>query len=180
MSEAAVATAPKKQAAPPVTKPNPVQVSQGEAPHALKFSELQFAEFAFARFSVSLPVGWSFEETLKPEFWSVVAHRLQRDVMANSSDKSGAVIEIRTRDHAFYGELYVTAVQEKGLAVTVLREPVYFGPQEIPETGAYRAQWDDAKRGFDIIRKSDGSIVADGSRIKNRAMVKSWIDQSVH
>ena len=128
---------------------------------------------------MTLPVGWTLEDAFKPECWVQVCHLLQREAATNTPDRAGAIIRLRTYDHAFYAELYVRAVQERGLLVGVLREPVYFGPREVPDTTKFEARWNVGKRGFDIIRKSDREIVADGTKIKTREMAQEWIDKSL-
>ena len=148
-----------------------------ELPPVLKLSDFQYSEFSAARFNVWLPVGCKFEETLRPEFWAQCASKLQKQTVTSEPDKAGALIEIRTRDHNFYAELYVVAVRQHGLEVKVLREPVYFDAPEIPQDDQYRAQWNAAKSGWDIIRKSDSAVCGDGSNIKTRKAAKEWIER---
>lgn len=184
MSEATMTVIPnpnKKRVIPtaaPVA-PKPVSRAAEALPPSLRVSDMQFAEFSAATYNVWLPVGWRFEETLRPEFWAQTAHKLARQPVTNEPDKSGAVIQVRTRDHNFYAELYVIAVQEKGLRVAVLREPTYFDLKDIPETESNRAQWNAARSGWDIVRKSDGAVVADGANIKSRHDAKDWMEKTL-
>ena len=150
-----------------------------EPDHILKLADFQISDYAYADFAVTLPVGWTLDDAMKPEFWVQVCHKLQREAVTNEPDKAGAIIRVRTRDHAFYAELYVRAVQERGLLVSVLREPMYFGPREVPDTSQFEARWNVGKRGFDVIRKSDREIVADGAKIKTREMAQEWIDRTL-
>ena len=80
-------------------------------------------------------------------------------------------------DHSAYAELYVRAVQERGLIVALLGEPIYFGPKTA-EHAKFEIKWNVGKRGFDILRKSDREIVADGGKLKTREQAMAWIDRA--
>lgn len=169
MSDVAVAANVKA-----VKKPEPAP----EQPLVLKPQAFSGAEFAYATFSATLPVGWTVEDALKPEFWVHVAHKLAKNPISNEPDRSGAIIELRTVDHAFYAQLYVRAVQERGLVVALMGEPVYFGPREV-KSAAYKERWNVGARGYDIIRVSDNEIVAHASKIKTKEQVQAWIDEAM-
>lgn len=167
MAEPATATAPVKPTIP-----------SREGPRSLAPKNFQSSEFAYARFSATLPAGWTLEDALRPEFWANVCHVLQSPPVTREPDKSGAIIELRAEDHSFYAELYVRAVKKRGLDVAVLREPVYLGQQKV-ESDKFEIKWNVGKRGFDIIRKSDRETVADGGTIKTREAAQEWIDKTV-
>ena len=171
MSDVAMATAVK---AVPTKKPE----SAPEQPRVLKATALAGSEYAYATFSATLPVSWTVEDALKPEFWVNVAHKLAKNPLTNDPDRSGAIIELRTADHAFYARLYVRAVQERGLVVALMGEPVYFGPREV-KSAAYKERWNVGPRGYDIIRVSDNEIVAHASKIKTKEQVQAWIDEAM-
>jgi hypothetical protein len=147
-------------------------------PRKLLQRDFRQSEFANARMSVSLPVGWTFEDTLKPEFWVNVAHLFHKQPHTNEPDKAGAVIEIRTEDHAFYAELYVRAVQERGFIVATLREPVYFGPKKTAVPG-FKTRWNVGARGYDIIRLSDKEIVGHAADFKVKEHALAWIEDTI-
>jgi len=140
--------------------------------------DMKQCEFAFARMAVVLPVGWTFEETLLPEFWSNVAHMFHPQPVTNTPDLAGAIFELRTQDHAFYAELYVRAVGEKELIVSVLRDPVYFGPKSV-DTKQYNTRWNVGARGHDVIRVSDGAIVSPAKDNKTKESAWKWIEDTV-
>lgn len=141
----------------------------------LPVRDFAISEYAYARFSAQLPAGVPFEDTLRPEFWVHVAHKLQKQPVTGEADKAGAIIEIRTVDHAFFAELYVRAVQDRGLVVSVLREPVYLGLKEVKSV-QFEVRWNVGKRGFDVLRKSDRQIVAEGLKTKEAA--QDWINKT--
>lgn len=170
MSDVAIVTDAKVV---PVKKSEPIP----EPPRTLKATAFAQAEFAYARFSATLPVGWTVEDALKPEFWVHIAHKLAKNPITNDPDRSGAVIELRTVDHAFYAKLYVRAVGERGLTVQLMGEPVYFGPREV-KSAAYKERWNVGARGYDIIRVSDNEIVAHAGKIKTKEQVQAWIDEA--
>lgn len=149
-----------------------------EAPRTLKATAFAGAEYAYARFSATLPVGWTVEDALKPEFWVHVASKLASNTLTGAPDLTGAIIEVRRADHTLYAQLYVRAVQERGLVVALMGEPVYFGPREV-KSAAYKERWNVGQRGYDIIRVSDNEIVAHASRIKTKEHVQAWIDEAM-
>lgn len=147
-----------------------------EAPR--KLMEKDFAAdvaHAYWRCAITLPVGWSIADCLKPEFWQNVGHKFQKQAFTGEPEKTGAVIEVRTLDHAFYAELYVRAVRGGVLDVAVLREPVYFGPKA-SEASGFEVRWNVGKRGFDIIRKSDREIVEDAGKFPTKELALKWIE----
>jgi hypothetical protein len=166
-ASAAATVAPATPVVPPTPVPEPSKV--------LKLSAFQACEYAYAVFSAVLPVGWTVEDALKPEFWVNVAHRFARNPASGEPDKAGSIIELRTVDHAFYARLYVRAVQERSLVVDLIGEVQYFGPKALA-SAAYEARWDNAKHGFDIVRLSDREIVGDGSKLKTREQANAWIE----
>jgi hypothetical protein len=166
MSELAVATDPTKK------------IELAEPPHVLKETSLQSSEFAYARMSATLPVGWTLEDALKPEFWVRVVHKFQKTPVTGEPDKTGAIIELRTVDHAFYAQLYVRAVQEKGLIVQLIGEPQYFGSVTV-ESNGFDIRWNVGKRGYDIIRKTDREIVGDGAKFPTKELANEWIAKTM-
>lgn len=142
-----------------------------------KLSERHFEqeEFAYARFAVTLPVDWTVEETLKPEFWANVAYRLRTDPMSGRKDFPGSIITVRSADHSFYAELYVRAVQDAGLVIALVREPVYFGLRNV-KSDNFETRWNVGKRMYDIIRNSDREIVAS---VKTKESAQDWIDKTM-
>ena len=107
-----------------------------------------------------------------------VASKFAKQPMTGEPDRAGAIIELRTEDHAFYARVYVRAVQERGLIVAPLGEPTYFGLKAVRSKG-YRERWNLGKKGFDIIRLSDNVIVVDGDKIKTKDQAQAWIDEAM-
>jgi len=164
-----------------------------EQPIALKPGAFQGAEFARARFDAMMPSGIAFEEALKPSFWTNVVHLLSRNQLTNQPDRSGAFIDLGTEDHAFYAKLYVRAVGSNGLIVQCIGPSIdakgracpvdlatglpWTGAQPV-ESDGFDIRWNLGKRGFDIIRKSDQQVIADGSNFKTREMALEWIEKT--
>ncbi len=58
--------------------PVPLARPEHEPPRVLKETALASSEFVYARMSVTLPVGWTIEDALKPELLSFpVAEKYQ-------------------------------------------------------------------------------------------------------
>lgn len=149
-----------------------------DRPKALLAKQLCPPEHRYGRMHVTLPVGWTIEDALKPEFWANVANQFRKVEMTNDPDRIGTIIELRTIDHAFYAEVYVRAVQERGLVVQLLGEPVYFGPKAVEST-AFEVRWNVARRGYDIIRKSDREIVGEAAKFPTREAAQDWIEKTL-
>ena len=157
-----------------------VAASRREQPPKIAQRDFQVVEYAYARFAATLPVGVTLETAMQPEFWSHVCHMLQKTPVTNEPDRAGAIIEVRTADHAFYAELYVRAVQARGLHVELLREVKTFGPALVKSNGAakkFEIKWNVGKRGYDVIRTSDRELVADGGKLKTKELALAWVDE---
>lgn len=130
------------------------------------------ASFAYNRWSVTLPFGISFKETLVPEFWANVAHLLAPNKTTGQPARVGDVIEVRTIDGSMYGELYVRAVRTESLIVSVIKEPVYFNVDKMNPTApnSMKVRFNVGKRKYEVTRKSDGVVVGDGFDLKENAV----------
>jgi hypothetical protein len=153
------------------------ELTRQEQLKRVKPASLQMSEHAYARYSVVLPVGWDLDDVLDPEAWAHVAHKFEKTKLTNEPDRSGAIIEIRTEDHAFYAELYVRAVRNMALDVQAILGPVKLGPQAEKQTAGFDVRWNVGSRGFDIIRQADKVVVAKGLPKKEDA--HAWIEQTV-
>jgi hypothetical protein len=162
-----------------------------EQQRTLKLGDFQESEYAYASFSATMPAGVAFEEALKPVFWTNILHLMRNIHQINGPDKTGAVIHLRTEDHAFYAMLYVRATSDRGLIVRCV------GPAIEPKTGKacpidlqtglpwtgpkavrsdhFETHWNVGKRGFDIVRKADGTVVADGAAFPTKEVAEEWI-----
>jgi hypothetical protein len=162
-----------------------------EQQHTAKPGSFQGSEYARASFDHVMQAGVPFEEVYKPGYWANISSKLARNLVVGQGDRTGAFIEVGTEDHAFYARLYVRAVLEAGLIVQCA------GPQIDPKTGKscpvdlstggawgggveldselFEVKWNVGKRGFDVIRKSDLQVVADGNNLKTRELAAEWI-----
>lgn len=151
------------------------KIQSDEPTKKVKRSTFQFAEHAYGRHSVTLPVGWTIDDVLSAEAWSEVAHLLDGNKMSNTQPQVGAIIEVRTQDHAFYAELYVRAVRKMALDVDVIQAKPLGPKAENPVSGDYKPRWNVGAGGYDIIRKSDGAIVGRASDFKLKEDALAYI-----
>jgi hypothetical protein len=128
---------------------------------------MQEAQYAYGRYSITVPVGWTLDDILKPEAWALVAHRLKPQPGTGDSVRIGTIFEVRTQDHQWYAELYVRAVREMALDVAILREPVWLAPKT-DDPDDYEVKWNISVKGFDIIRKVDREKVGDGRKFPKK------------
>lgn len=163
-------------------------------PPALKPGDFEESQYAYLDVSAKMPAGMPFEAVYLPGFWGNVVHLFKKDVISGGSDRAGAIVHLRTEDHAFYAKLYVRAVLERGLIVQCI------GPSIDPETGKacpidlmtgmpwtgqrdaitthLEPKWNGTKGGFDIVRKADLQIVADGSKFPTLEQALEWINKT--
>jgi hypothetical protein len=92
---------------------------------------------------------------------------------------AGSLLHVVTEDHNFRAVLEVTVVREKALQVEVFIPPVYYDLEEIPENDVNVARWNAQLRGWDIVRKADGAVVADGKNIKTRREAADWMSKTL-
>lgn len=146
-----------------------------EAPKPkLLMRDLVRAEHAYGRYSVTLAAGHTIDQMLKPEYWVLTAHLFQADKNSGLPDRAGAIIEVRDEAHTFYAELYVRAVQEKGLVVQMLRKED-IGPKLAP-TGNYFYEFNRAEKIWDVKRKSDNETVF-SHKLKEEA--SDWVKKNL-
>lgn len=188
-----------KQAVQPVVQPEtaaaPAQqkTMREQQPPTLKPGDFEESQYAFLDVSAKVPAGMAFEEVFRPGFWGNVVHLFKRDVISGGNDRAGGIIHLRTEDHAYYAKLYVRAVLERGLIIQCI------GPSINPETGKacpidlmtglpwtgkqasdghLEPKWNATKSGFDIVRKADLQIVADGAKFPTLEHANEWIEKT--
>ena len=130
-------------------------------------------------FEATLPAEWDYSDTLDPAFWSYIASKIGGDRRV-----IGSFIHLDTEDQAFYALLKVADVRKDGLAV------VCIGPSVDPQTGEampvdlktrrpwtgrkFDVRWNKASRGYDVIRKADEAVVADGGQFPTVELAVAW------
>ena len=117
----------------------------------------------------------TLEDTLKSEFWSQVAYKFYRPVLAEG-DYAGTIIEIRTQDLSLYAELFVRVVRKSGLEVQLLTS-YEIGLQNVVAPG-YEVRWSDRVCGYDIIRNSDREIVGQAKDFRTKEAAQVWLDRN--
>ena len=127
--------------------------------HKINLGDFKQAEYAFQRYSITVPVDLDVDELLNPEYWANVAHILARNEATKRPAALGTVIEVRNDEHSVYGELYVTGVTKKSMDVQWVKKPVYFGPKEAPTSTTHKVRWNLGAKKHEVIRLSDNEIV---------------------
>ena len=189
-TEAAKAMAPKSLHADQPAK----TIAREEPPRTLKPGRFQISEFARVTFDATMAEEHDFEDALKPGYWVNVAEKLRKNPTTNEPDRTGALIDLCTEDHAFYARLYVRAVLTSGLIVQCIG-PAFdaktgkacpvdlitgkaWQGRKSAESDHFDVKWNVGVRGFDIIRKSDRQIVVNGSNFPTREMAEEWIKKT--
>lgn len=175
---------PQRPALPPQSA-KPAQTLREAAPRKLKPSSFQGSEFARARFDAVLPPEWDFEDAMQPEFWAYVSHKFRSNQLTGGRDRIGAFIDLATEDHAFYALLYVCDITKSGGLIVQC-----IGPSVDPKSGRtcpvdlktgrpwggrkFDVRWNEESRGFDVVLKATGEIVADGKDFPTAELAIAW------
>lgn len=170
------------------------KIHRQDKPWTIKPSEFKPSEYAYADFSATIPSDCPFEEVLKSGFWSNVLHLVRSNTTTNEPDKTGATIQIRTQDHSYYALLYIRATMANGVIVKCIGPTINFETGELcpvdlqtglpwegrPEvrTDAFDIRWNVGKKGFDVVRRADQQVVADGKNLPVREMAEEWIEKA--
>lgn len=142
----------------------------------IKGTDFGQAEYPYPRFQATLPAGTPFEEVLKPEAWSIVAHKLAADPQTRMPAKIGIVVEIRTEDHAYYAEVYVRGAQKQALYVQTVLGPIMLGPQKKTESKTAKVRWNPGKKCHEVMRLSDNTIIQ--SDFQRREQAEEWLNKT--
>lgn len=149
------------------------------------YFSIRESSFRVCEVDVLMPIGHTFEDALRPEYWVNHAHRLARRPVTNDPAKVGSELIVRRMDHALMFRLYVRAVLERSLIVVPLvpdaRGVCVIEPEKslAVATDHVDLRWNVAKRGYDVVRKSDGEVIADGARFPTREMAVDWVNQTM-
>lgn len=193
MSDAATAVKParnmKPMPAPMKPEPlpqsaKPAQTLREAAPRKLKPSSFKGSEFARARFDAVIPADYDFEDAIEPSFWSYVRQDFMPNALTGGMSRIGSFVDLTTEDHAFYAHLYVAGVTKDGLIVQCI------GPATDPKTGKampvdlktglpwagrkFDIRWNEETRGFDVVLKKTGEIVANGKDFPTAELAVAW------
>ncbi len=117
-------------------------------------NRIRLAEYARSVWCVTPEPSVSFEEILKPEYWTHVSKQLL----------PGARIEVLPDDNSWFAELIVRSSNDNSVQVAVLRHVKLDAP--VPATEAEQAKAADPYEikhrggaGWSVIRKSDKAVV---------------------
>ena len=136
-------------------------------------SERQFGEisFKFRRWSAELTQDQTIEDTLVPEFWKQAAATIIGYDKANPKGR-GDIIEVRKPDTGDYLELLVTEVGSGYVRVRPIKVSTAPAAQENPDS-AMTTKWNIGTKRHDVVRKSDGQVMAKDFQTKDSAL--AWI-----
>lgn len=166
-----------------------------DPPRRAREGEIELAEYKRALMRYRMPVGHTFEDLLKPDYWALVAHRFQGDKRSKAPDYAGSIIEVWSAEpDGFLAHLFVVAVRDQALSVicigpqkdskTGLACPIdlttggpYSGGQQDEVIGSARIRWNVGARSYEVIRANDSQIVA--RNLKTRAEAELWIAQTM-
>lgn len=150
----------------------PTEYERRKAVRKLNINDLQEAQYAYGRFSVTIDPEWSLADVLKPEFWSNVSHRFAFDKVTQTSSQRGAIIDVRKEDNSLYAELYVVDADKTSLTVELLRKYEFGKKLNTVESTQYESRWNAGKKAYQVIRNSDREVV---EQFKSKADALDWI-----
>jgi hypothetical protein len=133
--------------------------------------ELVGMEVGANLWSFTLPDGMEFEElTSRPSIWANVVRRFDA--------KFQHIIYVFNAERTMCAQLYVRAVQQSQLVVSVLVEPKHFGPRQIVSVGGVIPKWNVGRQGWDVVRESDNTVIQEGSKFPLKENAMEWIEAS--
>ena len=149
-----------------------MEAQVAEAPKAKETREVspavpnrtQLAEHAFQHHVYTAESGDYPEDFLKPEYWALVAAKMQ------PFDH----IEVRTDDGTYWAELLVVACDRTWAKVHKLRDARLQPVGEVAVDPQFKVEWKGPHHKFCVIRVSDGSMVHSGETDKIAA--SRWLD----
>ena len=194
MPDVAVAAKPARNMKPmPKTEPAVKPLPESETPatplreaikHKLLTSMFSETGHGAMLFEAVIPADWEYEAVLDPGFWVNVAPRLMKTPFTQDRDYTGSKIELRTADQAFYADLMITKIGKGGLVVKCLGPGIDIAtgkrcPLDLETEGPWAGrkfaiQWNKELRGYDVIRKADGVVVADGTQFQTADVAIAW------
>lgn len=127
---------------------------------ALKLPQSHFKQAAQAtrRWSVTTPDGVSFDDLLRPDYWTHVAAKLT----------PGDIIEVHAVDASYYAELYVRVTSKLEARVAVLTKYEFTSAESVEAPG-YAVKWRGPARRWGVVRVNDGTVVRDGFQTEDLA-----------
>lgn len=132
---------------------------------------------SYYRVAVTVPAGTTLEDCLRDEFWGNVLHYFKGNPAQQKKPRSGDILEVRTDDNAWYAELYLLGVANETLKFKVLQYHV-LSVVDVPEESKYEIRWNVGHRGFDVIRKSDRTIVQPAANLPTKDMAVAWVTEN--
>lgn len=145
--------------------------ADGPARQRMLAKSFGLAEHKFRRWSAELTEAQTLEQALDPTFWA------DQVGLMSGHDKSkgrGDIIEVRKLDTGLYAELLVTEIGVGFVRVELIgsTEPKAV---EIPAGAKMATRWNAGARTHEVIRKSDGQVMAQGFQTK--AAAAAWIEK---
>lgn len=121
-----------------------------------------------------LPEGHDYEDVKNPIYWSNVTTSFLKPISTEGT-YAGSIICVRPSDHRFYAELYVTEVTKSSVYVEELFYK-QFGPSlEDVKSDKWTVRWNEADKGYDIIRRIDKAIVGNAKDFRRLEAVQRWL-----
>lgn len=133
---------------------------------AKKAREVQSANAAGGQWVLVLQDGHTVEDTLQPSYWANVARLF--------NGKYENFIKVVNVQRTIRYDLYVRAVQENQLIVSLDGEVRRFGPKSVVTDNKLRPKWNVGKRGWDVVNEA-GQVVQDGSKFGVEEQAQAWI-----
>lgn len=171
--------------------PQPINLRRNDMPKLLAPSRLNLEEHATTRLRAVVPNDASWEDVQKPGYWVNVIGRFKGNDSTSDPDRTGSIIFVESEDGMMVAEFYVRAVLPNGLLLTCLGPGVdlktgertayntitkraWTGRVQI-EGGELQARWNVGRKGYDIVRKSDGEVLGSAEQIRTAEQAQEWI-----
>lgn len=137
MSDVTSAAKPGK-AVPPILKPAP-QTLRDVKPKTFSPSSLKPLGYGDTEImTITVPLGWTFEDMMKPVAWSSVVNPIAANPTKTQIDRVGSLIYVSTADNSFVAWLRISAIRRDNMNNPCGIDVVCVGPSIDLKTGEAR------------------------------------------
>mgnify|MGYP003649102413 CR=1 FL=1 len=138
----------------PDTKTAPVLVRERRSPRVMqKDFCLEYGGFAHNVWSATLAEEFTLEDALKEDFWAHVSLGRERSIRPDD------IIQVRSRDHTLFAELYVRDSGPAYARVELLRVKEWGQRVPVDADAPLTIRWNLGLRKHEVQRKSDGVVM---------------------
>lgn len=112
-----------------------------------------------------------------PELWESTARKFQMTIGGGPGYHN--MVTVLNERHTLFGWFSVRAISDNQVTLDPIIPLTWFGPdvkEPVPGTNL-KPKWNVGRKGWDVVRVSDGRVVQEGSKFKTTEMALAWIKE---